>query len=87
MWWASGEGVRRFIGRNVKGQDTGVFGPAIPPCRCPDHPCRPGCFDGPITAGGVVLAYNLPGFEGDLKRLGQAYAGIFLGEITHWDDS
>ncbi len=40
----------------------------------------------PITAGGVVLAYNLPGFEGDLKLSRKAYAGIFLGEITNWDD-
>ena len=40
----------------------------------------------PVTAGGVVLAYNLPGFEGDLKLSRAAYAGIFLGEIKNWND-
>jgi phosphate transport system substrate-binding protein len=40
----------------------------------------------PITAGGVVLAYNLPAFEGELKLSRKAYAGIFLGEVTNWND-
>jgi len=40
----------------------------------------------PLTAGSVVLAYHLPDLEGDLKLSRQAYAGIFLGEITKWND-
>jgi phosphate transport system substrate-binding protein len=40
----------------------------------------------PVTAGMVALAYNLPGFEGDLRLSRAAYEGIFLGEITTWDD-
>ncbi len=40
----------------------------------------------PATAGCVVLAYNLPGFNGELKLSRKAYAGIFLGEITNWND-
>ncbi len=40
----------------------------------------------PMTAGCVVLAYKLPGFQGDLKLSRKAYAGIFLGEIKHWND-
>jgi phosphate transport system substrate-binding protein len=40
----------------------------------------------PMTAANVVLAYNLPGFSGDLKLSRDAYAGIFLGTITNWDD-
>jgi phosphate transport system substrate-binding protein len=40
----------------------------------------------PVTAGGVTLAYNLPEVTTDLKLSRRAYAGIFLGEIKHWND-
>jgi len=40
----------------------------------------------PVTAANVVLAYHLPGFSGNLKLSRDAYAGIFLGTITSWDD-
>ena len=39
----------------------------------------------PITAGSIVLAYNLPGIE-NLKLTREAYAAIFLGKITKWND-
>jgi phosphate transport system substrate-binding protein len=39
----------------------------------------------PMTAGHIVLAYNLPEVK-DLKLSREAYAGIFLGEITKWND-
>lgn len=40
----------------------------------------------PVTAGAIVLAYNLPGVEGELKLTRDAYTSIFLGEITNWND-
>jgi len=40
----------------------------------------------PMTAGSVVLGYNLPGFTGDLRLSREAYAAIFLGKITAWND-
>ena len=40
----------------------------------------------PLTAGCVVLAYNLPDVQGDLKLSRKAYTGIFLGEIKQWND-
>lgn len=40
----------------------------------------------PMTAGSIVLAYNLPGFDGDLKLSRDALAGIFLGTVTSWND-
>ena len=40
----------------------------------------------PVTAGGVVLAYNLPDVPQELKLSRRAYAGIFLGEIKNWND-
>jgi phosphate transport system substrate-binding protein len=39
----------------------------------------------PMTAGNIVLAYNLPGVTG-LKLTRDAYVGIFLGKIKKWND-
>jgi phosphate transport system substrate-binding protein len=39
----------------------------------------------PATAGSIVVAYNLPEVK-DLKLSRDAYAGIFLGKITKWND-
>lgn len=38
----------------------------------------------PMTAGAVVMAYNLPGVEG-LRLSREALAGIFLGKVERWD--
>lgn len=45
-----------------------------------------GIVEIPSTAGGVAIAYNLPGFTGDLKLTGPIVADIFLGNITKWND-
>ncbi|MBN8709642.1 MAG: phosphate ABC transporter substrate-binding protein PstS [Verrucomicrobia bacterium 61-8] len=39
----------------------------------------------PATAGSIVIAYNLPGVT-DLKLSRDAYAGIFLGKVSKWND-
>ena len=39
----------------------------------------------PMTAGSVVLAYNLPGVE-SLQLSREAYIDILLGKITKWND-
>lgn len=39
----------------------------------------------PVTAGSIVLAFNLPGVT-ELKLSREAYAGIFLGKIKTWND-
>lgn len=39
----------------------------------------------PMTAGSVVLAYNLPGVK-ELKLSRENLVAIFLGEITTWND-
>ena len=41
----------------------------------------------PMTAGMVVLAYNLPGAPADLKLPREVYTKIFLGKITKWNDA
>jgi len=40
----------------------------------------------PMTAGSVVICYNLPGITGKLKLARKTYLRIFLGEITSWND-
>ena len=40
----------------------------------------------PTVLGAVVLTYNVPGVNSELKFSPDAIAGIFLGKITKWDD-
>ncbi len=83
----SGEGVRRFIGKDVASDEQVDFGASD--AAMSDAQLAATNNDTlmvPATAGCVVLAYNLPGFNGELKLSRKAYAGIFLGEITSWND-
>jgi phosphate transport system substrate-binding protein len=41
----------------------------------------------PITAGVIVIAYNLPGNPAGLKLPRDVYPDIFLGKVTRWNDS
>ena len=40
----------------------------------------------PMTAGEIVLAYNLPGLNSPLKLPRDVYPEIFLGKVTQWND-
>ncbi|WGV27282.1 phosphate ABC transporter substrate-binding protein PstS [Halotia branconii] len=40
----------------------------------------------PVTAGAIVLAYNLPKIPTGLKLSRQVYINIFLGKIKNWHD-
>jgi phosphate transport system substrate-binding protein len=40
----------------------------------------------PMTAGSIVLAYNLPEATTPLKLSRKAYVDIFLGKVTKWND-
>ncbi len=46
----------------------------------------PGLLHIPTVAGAVVLAYNLSGVSSPLVLDGDTVAGIFLGDITKWND-
>jgi phosphate transport system substrate-binding protein len=83
----SGEGVRRFLGRDVADEERVDFGATDAPISEDDQAAAPdGAVLVPATAGSVVIAYNLPGVAADLRLSREAYAGIFLGEITNWSD-
>ena len=40
----------------------------------------------PVVMGATVAAYNLPEYTGEMKLTPTALAGIFLGQITKWND-
>jgi len=40
----------------------------------------------PVTAGTLVLAYNIPGVPSGLKLSRDAYVGLFLGTFKKWND-
>jgi phosphate transport system substrate-binding protein len=83
----SGEGIRRFVGRNTKEEERVDFGASDAAMTDADMALVDrGALLLPVTAGSVVLAYNLPGIQGDLKLSRAAYVGIFLGEIKNWND-
>ncbi|AWF82808.1 phosphate ABC transporter substrate-binding protein PstS [Microbulbifer sp. A4B17] len=77
---SSGDGIRDFLGHTV---DFAASDAAIEIDELRD--LKEGGVVLPVTAGEVVLVFNLPGIN-NLKLSREAYAGIFLGEITHWDD-
>jgi phosphate transport system substrate-binding protein len=83
----SGEGIRRFLGKHLKDNENVDFGASDAALRDDELVQVPkGAIMLPVTAGSVVLAYNLPDFDGELKLSRRAYAGIFLGEIKSWND-
>ena len=83
----SGEGIRRFIGKNVKEEEQVDFGASDAAMKDDEIASVPrGVVLLPVTAGSVVLAFNLPDFQGELKLSRKAYAGIFSGEIKNWND-
>jgi phosphate transport system substrate-binding protein len=77
----SGEGIRRFIAEEI---DFGASDAAMNDVEIAQ--IARGVKLVPATAGMVVLAYNLPGVEGDLKLPRDVYVDIFLGKIWRWDD-
>ncbi|HEX8893177.1 MAG TPA: phosphate ABC transporter substrate-binding protein PstS, partial [Terriglobales bacterium] len=83
----SGEGIRRFLGKDLaegEAVDFGASDAAMSDAEIND--AGNNVLMVPATAGCVVLAYSIPGFTGELKLSRRAYAGIFLGEITNWND-
>jgi len=76
----SGSGVKSFIDKTV---DFGASDAAMKP----DEIARvdAGVQLLPMTAGAIVLTYNLKGVP-ELKLSRKAYSGIFLGKVNKWND-
>jgi phosphate transport system substrate-binding protein len=77
----SGEGQRRFVAEAVDfgASDSGLSDEQMARVKS-------GARLVPVTAGMVVLAYNLPGLGGPLKLSREVYTDIFAGRIRTWND-
>jgi phosphate transport system substrate-binding protein len=78
----SGEGIKRFVAGEV---DFGASDAAMKDEEMAQ--VASGVKLVPSTAGMVVLAYNIWGLDGPIKLKRDVYVDIFLGKITHWNDS
>ncbi|MBN1960430.1 MAG: phosphate ABC transporter substrate-binding protein PstS [Deltaproteobacteria bacterium] len=76
----SGGGIRQITERTV---DFGATDAAMKESELAKL-AKP-IFHLPMTLGAVVVTYNLPGIK-SLKLTPELIAGIFLGEITKWND-
>ncbi|MEH2180779.1 phosphate ABC transporter substrate-binding protein PstS [Nostoc sp.] len=79
----SGSGVEQFIKGTV---DFGASDVAMKDEEIQKVPADRGVILLPVTAGSIVLAYNLPDVP-ELKLPRAIYADILLGKITSWDDA
>jgi len=77
----SGGGIRQFIARTVD------FGASDGPMTDEQvAQAGGGVLHVPMIAGAVVPVYNVEGAGRGLNFTPEVLAGIFLGEITRWDD-
>lgn len=77
----SGAGVQQFIQGTV---DFGASDVAI--TEAERKKVQRGALTIPLTAGAIVVAYNLPGLEKPIKLSREVYPAIFLGESKNWND-
>ena len=76
----SGGGIKNLLNQTVD------FGASDAPMKDDALASAPGkILHVPIVAGGVAVIYNLPG-NPKLKLDGDTLAGIYLGNITKWND-
>ena len=77
----SGGGIRQMQNRTV------FFGATDGPMTTEQIAGAPGpILHLPTVVGSVVPAYNLSGVAAELKFTGPILAGIFLGDISKWND-
>jgi phosphate transport system substrate-binding protein len=76
----SGAGIKAFIAGQT---DFGASDAAMTDAEIKDAKDNVLLF--PVTAGSIVLAYNLEGVK-ELKLTREAYVGIFQGTIKTWND-
>ena len=83
----SSDGVRRFIGKSIPVEQSVDF--AASDAAMSDAEIARADNNVlmiPATAGCVVLAYNLPGYTGELRLSRRTYTAIFEGDIKDWSD-
>ncbi len=77
----SGAGIKQVTAKTVD------FGGTDGPMTMDQMTQAPGrIYHIPMVMGAEAIAYNIPGVESGLKLTPDVLAGIFLGEITQWND-
>ncbi len=76
----SGGGIQQHIEKTV------FFAASDAPLTEAQAAKAPNTLHIPITIGGVVPIYNIPGIQKGLKFTGEILADIYLGKITKWND-
>jgi phosphate transport system substrate-binding protein len=77
----SGEGISRFVTGSVD-----FAGTDAPLSDNEMDKAENGALQIPSTAGMIVLAYNLIGFQGELRLPRDLYPEILAGKVRYWDD-
>lgn len=77
----SGEGINRFITGS-----TDFAGTDAPLTDKEFSKAQDRVLQIASTAGMIVLAYNLPGFKGELRLPRNLYPEILAGNVKYWDD-
>lgn len=77
----SGGGIKQHIEKTVN------FAATDAPLTVKERGLAPNTLHIPETMGGVTIPYNIPEIpKSGLKLTGKVISGIFLGEITKWND-
>lgn len=76
----SGGGVKQHIEKTVN------FAASDAPLKSKEYEKSPNSITIPEMIGAISIAYNIPGVNNGLHLTGDALCGIYLGEITKWDD-
>ncbi|MFY9737108.1 MAG: phosphate ABC transporter substrate-binding protein PstS [Rhodoplanes sp.] len=77
----SGEGVKRFIAREVDFAASDEILTGSEAAKLGDAALML-----PVTAGMIALAYNIPGINAEIRLPRDVYVDIFAGVIKRWDD-
>ncbi len=78
----SGQGVTSFTSKVVD------FAGSDAPLTAAQRQAAPNALHIPETIGAITVAYNLPGVSTSVLNLtGSVVAGIYLGNITNWNDA
>ena len=76
----SGGGVRNHLER------LGQFAATEAPLNDAEAAAAPNTVTIPAMMGAIVIAYNVDGVPSGLNLTAEAVCGIFIGDITSWDD-
>lgn len=77
----SGEGIKRFVAETLDftGSDEALSDSSAAKVES-------GAVTVPVTAGMIVLAYNIPGVTAQIRLPRDVYTEIFAGKIRRWND-